>query len=459
MRARVRLTGLVYRITPCVLGLLLAVVVLTLPAGASADEIELVSGKRYQGRLITRTTQSITFKIMFANGGSVLTEFPAGKVRSLKVTGKDPVFDKPPASRPKPQPKPQTQPKAAPPKVQPPTRPATPTGSARSQADVTAMIQDVGKKPPEWWDSVQLNYPQTLDLAGTNPVKGWHPNRNLGTYMWSVVNPNPGRWNEGIKLLHHVLSVRKNDRPRLQEAMNLLAGSYYRLLRDWARAAFWWQKVIAMGGKAPLDSLVGLADCYFRLGSKPMAVALLGRYGLDRYAHRLTVKLWAEMGEMPRALQLAEVLARRQPEEGYLAAGNACRIAGKYDEAVAYYRKVLSAPSGPNKRNRDRAQASIEAIRLYENLEVSRIPDGTYTGSSPGFRGLVHVAVKIQGGRIDSVAVTQHKEDVFFTAPTEIPQRIVESQGVKRVDAVTGATITSEAIVNATAKALAQAVN
>ena len=211
---------------------------LTLPAGVFADEIELVSGKRYQGRLITRTRQSITFKIMFANGGSLLTEFPAGKVRSLNVTGKDPVFDKP---QPKPQPKPQTQPKALPPKVRPPNRPAGPTGSARSQADVAAMIQNAGKNRPEWWDSVQLNYPRTLDLAGTNPVKGWHPKRNLGTYVWSIVNPNPGRWKEGIKLLHHVLSVRKADRPRLRQTMDMLASSYHRLLRDRPRAAFWWQ--------------------------------------------------------------------------------------------------------------------------------------------------------------------------------------------------------------------------
>jgi uncharacterized protein with FMN-binding domain len=430
----------------------------TLPAGVSADEIELVSGKRYQGRLITRTTGSITFKIMFASGGSVVTEFPARKVRSLNVTGKDPVFAKPPAPGPKPQPRPATQPKAQPPDAKSPTQPAGSTGRTRSQAEVNTMIQNAGKNRPEWWDSVQLNYPQTLDLAGTNPVKGWHPKRNLGTYMWSIINLNPGRWKEGIRLLHHVLSVRKADRPRLREAMNMLAGSYYRLLRDWARAAFWWQKVIAMQGRAQLDSLVGLADCYFRLGSKPMAVALLRKYGLDRYAHRLTIKLWAEMGELRRALQLAEALARRQPEQGYLAAGDACRVAGQYDEAVAYYRKGVSAPGGRDKRSRDRAQASIEAIRLYENLDLSRIPDGTYAGSSPGYRGPVHVAVKIQGGRIDSVAVTRHKEDIFYTAPTEIPRRIVESQGVLRVDAVTGATFTSEAIVSATARALAKAM-
>ena len=41
---------------------------------------------------------------------------------------------------------------------------------------------------------------------------------------------------------------------------------------------------------------------------------------------------------------------------------------------------------------------------------------------------------------------------------TETPAQIVEKQVVRGVDAVTGATITSEAIINATAKALSVAM-
>jgi uncharacterized protein with FMN-binding domain len=60
----------------------------------------------------------------------------------------------------------------------------------------------------------------------------------------------------------------------------------------------------------------------------------------------------------------------------------------------------------------------------------------------------------VQKGKIESVQVTQCKDDWFYTSLTEIPRQIIEKQGVKGVDAVTGATISSEGIINATAKAL-----
>ena len=66
------------------------------------------------------------------------------------------------------------------------------------------------------------------------------------------------------------------------------------------------------------------------------------------------------------------------------------------------------------------------------------------------------VEVVVKAGRIASVKVTQHSEKQFYSAMTETPNKIVERQSVKDIDACTGATITSEAIINATAKALAQ---
>ena len=53
--------------------------------------------------------------------------------------------------------------------------------------------------------------------------------------------------------------------------------------------------------------------------------------------------------------------------------------------------------------------------------------------------------------------VARHEDKQYFGAITETPRLIVQRQGLKGVDAVTGATITSEAIINAVAKALAGA--
>ena len=63
----------------------------------------------------------------------------------------------------------------------------------------------------------------------------------------------------------------------------------------------------------------------------------------------------------------------------------------------------------------------------------------------------------VANGRIEAVKVTRHQEKQFYSALTDTPRQIIEKQGVQGVDATTGATITAEAIINATAKALSGA--
>ena len=54
-----------------------------------------------------------------------------------------------------------------------------------------------------------------------------------------------------------------------------------------------------------------------------------------------------------------------------------------------------------------------------------------------------------------SVKVTNHKEKQYYNSINDTPAQIIAKQGVKGVDTTTHATITSVAIINATAKALA----
>lgn len=426
-----------------------AAAALMLASAASADEIELTNGRRYQGRLIKRTAMSVTFKIVYPSGGVAQLVFPASRVKSLKITGKEPVVTKPPKPQPTAKPGPATRPG--------PERPG-PRTKVPTKAEIRALIAKAGQTQPEWWDSVPLKYPRTMDLAGTTQVKGWHPSRKIGAYMFSVIKPNPSRWKEGVRLLHHVVDVRKGDAKRRADAMRMLAQAYLQLMRDPTKAAFWWEKVIGRSSRAMLYDVVGLADCYFRLGSKPMAVELLRKYHLHRGGHGQVIKLWGKMGELVTALRVADVLVRAgRPDDGYLAAGDACRIAGRYKQALDYYNKVVSLKKGWRglKRNQEKARAYIQAVRAQEMLDVSSIADGTYTGDSLGFRGAVHVKVKVAGGRIESVRVTRHKEDLALDALTEVPRRIVKAQSV-RVEAVTGATVSADAVINAVIKALAK---
>ena len=86
------------------------------------------------------------------------------------------------------------------------------------------------------------------------------------------------------------------------------------------------------------------------------------------------------------------------------------------------------------------------ATPLYALAET--IPaNGVYEGSANGMGGAVKVAVTVEDGKISDVEVLEHKETAGISDPAieQIPQAIVEAQSTD-VEAVTGATVTSEAI-------------
>ncbi len=87
--------------------------------------------------------------------------------------------------------------------------------------------------------------------------------------------------------------------------------------------------------------------------------------------------------------------------------------------------------------------------------EPAKLRSGTYSGKCRGFDDDVAVVVTVAAGKIKSVEVTKENESRPFSALEIIPKRIVRCQGV-RVDAVTGATVTSLAIVGATEDALSR---
>ena len=336
--------------------------------------------------------------------------------------------------------------------------PSARAGVTRSRAEVEAIIAKTGPTPPEWWNSVPVKYPPSLDLTWAEPGKQWDAQKNLGQYIWDVINPNPARWREGVRLLHHVLTLNKDDPQKVEKTVNALARMYQNLLQDWARAAFWWRKAAQIGGHSEASFAFELGECYWKLGNRDMCVDLISGLDEDYTRNGSLIKLWADLGELGKALKLAKEKAEFDLEDpAYLAAAEACRLAGRYAEALDFYRKITSLAEGSNdlKRNQERAAASIEAILLYDNLDLKRIPDGAHQSSSIAYNGPLHVVVTVKGARIESVQVTKHTEKQFYSAITETTGRIIEKQGVKRIDMTSGATITAEAIVNATAKALA----
>ncbi len=103
------------------------------------------------------------------------------------------------------------------------------------------------------------------------------------------------------------------------------------------------------------------------------------------------------------------------------------------------------------------------AFLLSLTLLVTALPAlaytaGTYTASAQGNNGPVEVSVTFDGDKITGVAVTNHSETAGIAeAPIEkIPAAIVAGQTLK-VDAISGATMTSNAILAAVADCVQQA--
>lgn len=110
------------------------------------------------------------------------------------------------------------------------------------------------------------------------PPQGWDNQKNVGQFVWDVVNPNPDRWKEGVRLMHHLLTLHKDDPEKRERAMLTLCHMYHDLLEDYARAAFWYRAVgVEKDPEEYARSVVILAECYWRLGYRDEALKLLAK--------------------------------------------------------------------------------------------------------------------------------------------------------------------------------------
>ena len=312
-----------------------------------------------------------------------------------------------------------------------------------------------------------MEYPDTLDLSWPEPAPViWNYTRNVDHYIWDIINTNARRYRGGVRLMHHLLVVNQQNEGTRARVMNELGRMYFEFFRDYARAAFWWRqaKVDQNPNFNQTPNAARLAECYWRLGDRSLAVESLRRLPLTAGV----IKTWGDLKETGTALRLCEEGLKRglPPNQVHLLAGDACRAARDFDKAAEFYRKVMEVPAQGSpaqleqiKRDQDRAQATLEVIRLFDTLDVSRIPDGTYAGKSLGYSGVLEVEAVVKGRRIEAINVTYNPDRQYFHAVDETIRRILLKQTVNGVDAISGATVTSEAVIRASAKALAEGMS
>lgn len=102
--------------------------------------------------------------------------------------------------------------------------------------------------------------------------------------------------------------------------------------------------------------------------------------------------------------------------------------------------------------------SDAETKAVYEIGESGTWTDGTYIETAKGKKGSFDVTVIIEEGTISSVTVGDNKEtpDRGGVAIRQLPDQIVEAQSYE-VDAVSGATVTSNGIKDAVARCLEKA--
>ena len=119
--------------------------------------------------------------------------------------------------------------------------------------------------------------------------------------------------------------------------------------------------------------------------------------------------------------------------------------------------KKASEASG-DKASANSSDASSDSQAIDEDSISGAYKDGECFGKASSYNGNVEVKVTISGGKITAIDIVKTKDDeeYFFDAQKKVIPEILEKQSTD-VDAVAGATTSSEGICHAVEKALEEA--
>lgn len=276
------------------------------------------------------------------------------------------------------------------------------------------------KVPPAWFEEVQVQY-------DTN-----RPWKEARLEVRRLLSLHQNR--AAIKLT--VLYLRKGDIGDGSEyPMYLYMGGEY----AWAIQEY--RKRQPSLPRGYTHEYLCLAACYRHFGRYQDALAVL-----DTALQRLPEPPW-------RIAQEADVCDYRG--DLYAEMGDFARARQQYQKAIALY-PTSDQPYGQHLLHRRAAKVQSKVNLLtVKAIEAGSLRDGTYTGQSLGYVGDVTVTVTIQGGKITEVQV-KHEEKIDQKATTIIPQRIIAAQSLK-VNGITGATVTYDAIIDGALQALKKA--
>ena len=175
----------------------------------------------------------------------------------------------------------------------------------------------------------------------------------------------------------------------------------------------------------------------------------------------LFLSVFYSAGKYRAALEanVDKIRAQETVAESKESADNAAENKGSVESIGNGEEKSDSAlEASGDKASANSSDGSSDSKAVDANSASGTYKDGEYFGKASAYNGNVEVKVTISGGKMTAIDIVKTKddEDYFFDAQKKVIPEILEKQSTD-VDAVAGATTSSEGIAHAVEKALEQA--
>ena len=210
-------------------------------------------------------------------------------------------------------------------------------------------------------------------------------------------------------------------------------------------------------------NLVKLAPAAVVIAAVAAAGAQAGSSGKEVTAETREVVKSQDLESLLKTAYSYEAADDEAEEESLLKAGKNTSSASSKKKTSKISKKKSGIKKGSSKTLPVKTAASSGVGQGSTTTPTTEVPeggykDGTYQGSGTGFGGTITVQVTVSGGKITAVDILSASGETgsYFASAQGVVSKVLSSQS-PNVDAVSGATYSSNGIIQAVQNALSQA--
>lgn len=212
-------------------------------------------------------------------------------------------------------------------------------------------------------------------------------------------------------------------------------------------------------------NLVKLAPAAVVIAAVVAAGAQAGSSGKEVTAETREVVKSQDLESLLKTAYSYEIADDEAEEESLLKAGKNTSSASSKKKTSKISKKKNGIKKGSSKTLPVKTAAYSGVGQGSTTTPTTEVPeggykDGTYQGSGTGFGGMITVQVTVSGGKITAVDILSASGETgsYFASAQGVVSKVLSSQS-PNVDAVSGATYSSNGIIQAVQNALSQAGN